>query len=135
MQSPTNANGISQYEAPICKIYYSYMTGIGYILQTSFSYLIVIASFAVRYLIIFLAEKVKFFSLTKETKTVLTSVFWITFLNYGIIYLVAAFDYRNPNQPIMKKLFSGLYPDFNALWFNDIGVLIVQIMISNMYWP
>jgi len=86
-------------------------------------------------LILFLAEKVKFFSLTKETSIVLTSVFWITFLNYGIIYLVASFDYRDASNPYVGKLFSGLYPDLNALWFNDIGVLIVAIMISNMYWP
>ena len=126
---------IAPYSAPICKVYYQYMTGFGYILQYMFSYLIVIASFAVRYLIIFLAEKIRFFSLTEETKFVLTAVFWITFLNYGIIYLVASWDYRHAPTPGLNKLFSGLYPDFNALWFNDIGVLIVAIMVSNLYWP
>ena len=119
----------------ICKVYYQYMTGIGYILQSTFSYLIVGASFAIRYLIIFLSEKIRFFSFTEETQFALTSVFWITFLNYGIIYLVAAWDCRNSHIPFVTKLFDGLYPDFNALWFNDIGVLIVAIMLANLYWP
>lgn len=64
----TEADGSrSTMRAPICKVYYQYMTGIGYILQNTFTYLIVIASFAIRYLIIFVAEKIRFFSLTQET--------------------------------------------------------------------
>ena len=119
-----NDGSIGTTKAPICKIYYQYMTGIGYILQETFSYLIVIASFLVRYLIIYVAGSVKFFSLTKETKYVFESVFWITFLNYAIIYILAAYDYRHEDT-FLSKHFNGLYPDFNALWFNDIGVLIV----------
>ena len=82
-----------------------------------------------------LAHKVRFFSLTKETKFVMLSVFWITFINYGVIYLASSWDNRYSNSRFWDKLFSGLYPDFNALWFNDIGVLVTSIMISNMYWP
>lgn len=65
----------------------------------------------------------------------LTSVFWITFLNYGVIYLISSWDWRTVGNPILFRIFSGLYPDLNALWFNDIGVLIVGICIANMYWP
>ena len=74
-------------------------------------------------------------SLTKETKFVMTSVFYITFLNYGIIYMCASYDIRHAGWDMWNKFFSGLYPDFNALWFNDVGVLVVAIMFSNMYWP
>ena len=134
MEYSEKDGSIGTMSAPICKRYYQYMTGIGYIMQNVFSYLIVIASFLVRYLIIWVASKVRFFSLTKETKYVFESVFWITFLNYGIIYLVAAYDSRSDNH-FLSNRFNGLYPDLNALWFNDIGVLVVAIMISNMYWP
>ena len=130
---PDGSIGIE--EAPICKVYYHYMTGFGYALEQGFSYLVVILSFVIRSMFIYLAEKVRFFSLTKETKFVMVSVFWITFINYGIIYLAASWDMRDSVIPLWNKLFSGLYPDFNALWFNDVGVLVVAIMMSNMYWP
>jgi hypothetical protein len=44
-------------------------------------------------------------------------------------------DFRNSRIPLINNIFNGLYPDYNALWFNDIGVLIYAIMFSNMYWP
>ena len=55
----------------------------------------------------------------------LTAVFWIAFINYGIIYLCASYDARNRGGWLWNSLFDGLYPDFNALWFNDVGVLVV----------
>ena len=122
-------------EAPICKKYYMYMTGFGYILEEAFSYLIVIMSYVVRSFFIWIAEKIRFISLTEETRFVMLSVFFITFLNYGVIYLFASWDNRNAHFKFVDNLFEGLYPDFNALWFNDVGVLVVQIMIANMYWP
>ena len=90
----------------------------------------------IRTFFIWIAEKIRFFSITNETRFVMLSVFYITFLNYGVIYLFASWDNREatPNS-FWDNMFNGLYEDFNALWFNDIGVLIVQIMISNMYWP
>lgn len=122
--------------APICKTYYVYMTGWGYILEQAFNYLVVILSFVVRTFFIWIAEKVRFMSLTKETLFAMISVFYITFLNYGVIYLAASWDNRNAlSGTFVDTLFDGLYPDFNALWFNDVGVLIVAIMVSNMYWP
>ena len=122
-------------EAPICKKYYQYMTGFGYVLETSFNYLIVIFSYVVRTFFIWIAEKIRFMSLTQETRFVMLSVFYITFINYGVLYLFASWDNRHTNFKMFDNLFEGLYPDFNALWFNDVGVLVVKIMISNMYWP
>lgn len=131
----TARNGeIKTLRAPICEKYYIYMTGFGYVLEQSFNYLVVIASFVIRYIILMIVDKMKFFSLTKETEFAMTAVFWITFINYGVIYLICSWDNRHATG-VWNDIFSGLYPDFNALWFNDVGVLIVQIMISNMYWP
>ena len=125
-----------KYSRPICRVYYQLMTGPGYIIEQSFNYLIVVASFIVRTFFIWIAEKVRFVSRTNETRFVMMSVFMITYLNYGLIYFFASYDIRGDSHiPLASSLFDGLYPDFNALWFNDIGVLIISIMISNMYWP
>jgi len=111
------------------------MTGMGYVLEQVFNYLVVIASFAFRTLFIWIGEKIHFTSLTAETKFVMLSVFYVTYINYGLIYLFASLDIRSSKIPLIEHLFNGLYPEFNALWYNDIGVLIIAIMISNMYWP
>ena len=120
---------------PICKVYYQIMTGPGYLIVQSFNYLIVLASFIVRTFFIWIAEKVGFVSRTSETRFVMVSVFLITYLNYGLIHLFSSYDDRGEFILPISRFFNGLYPDFNALWLNDIGALIIAIMISNMYWP
>lgn len=111
------------------------MTGFGYWMEQGFNYMVVVVSYVIRFFFIWIAEKVRFFSKTKETVFIMVSVFWIYFLNYGFVYLFASWDSRHTPIPFWNRVFSGLYPDFNALWFNDVGVLIVAIMVSNMYWP
>ena len=113
--------------APICKHYYRWMTGGGYILEQCFNYLIVAASFVIRQIILMIVNKVGFISLTKETGFAMLCVFWITFINYGIIYLLASWDNRTDRDSWWDKFFEGLYPDFNSLWYNDVGVLVVAI--------
>ena len=122
-------------EAPICEIYYDFMTGKGYLLEQLYNYAIVVASYVFRSVFIFIAEKVRFLTLTDETRFVMLAVFHITFLNYGIIQICAGLDIRNTRFNFINRLFDGLYPDYNALWFNDIGNLIYAIMFSSMYWP
>lgn len=63
------------------------------------------------------------------------AVFFVTYINYGLIYLAAGADLRECRVDFFNQIFEGLYPDFNAVWFIDFGNLIVGVMISNMYWP
>ena len=62
------------------------------------------------------------------------AVFVVTYINYGIMQFMACFDVRNANDNL-AQIFKGLYADFNSLWYNDVGVSITSIMVSNMYWP
>ena len=82
---PNSKRKIAIKEAPICEVYYSYMTGFGYLLEMLYNYAIVIASYVFRSIFIYIAEKVRFLNLTNETRFVMMAVFHITFLNYGII--------------------------------------------------
>ena len=70
------------------------MTGFGYILVQVFTYLIVAASYLFRTFFIWVAKKIRFVSLTGETQFVMLSVFWITYINYGLIYLFSSLDFR-----------------------------------------
>lgn len=111
------------------------MTGPGYLLESCFTYLIVGISIVVREILIALATYIGFFSRTKETKFIMLGVFWIIFINYGVINLASSWDARNRTNKLITEVFDGLYPDLNALWFNDVGVLVTATMVSNMYWP
>lgn len=77
------------------------MTGFGYILVQVFTNLIVIASYAFRSLFIWVASKIRFISLTNETQFVMVSVFWITYINYGLIYFFASLDVRESKIPLV----------------------------------
>ena len=39
------------------------------------------------------------------------------------------------NLPLVSSLFNGLYPDFTAEWYNDIGASLVATMKTNAYFP
>ena len=74
-----------EYSEMICKQYYKYTTSSKSWLSSVYDNLIVIVSYIIRYVMIKLASFVGFFSITKETKFIMISVFTITFINYGVI--------------------------------------------------
>ena len=78
------------------------MTGYGYILETTFSYAIVGASFVFRTIFIELATRLRFMSLSNETKFVMITVFYITYINYGLIQLAASYDSREVRIPFIN---------------------------------
>jgi hypothetical protein len=61
------------------------MTGFGYALEQAFNYLVVLASYVFRAIFIAVAEKIRFVSLSGETSFVMLAVFYITYINYGLI--------------------------------------------------
>ena len=121
--------------APICEKYEHYTSGLNFVLRYLYTYLIVIASYGFRTLFIWISDLLGFESRTAQTRFVMISVFIVTYVNYALIYLAASVDVRHARFEIFNRVFQGLYTDYNALWFNDFGILIVGVMVSNMYWP
>lgn len=37
--------------------------------------------------------------------------------------------------PVLGFIFRGSIPDFNSLWFNDIGYSMMYAMVFNVFWP
>lgn len=66
---------------------------------------------------------------------VMLAIFYMNLLNYGLVYMLAPWDSRESKLPGVEKIFGGMYTDFNAYWFNDVGDLIVGTMVFNMYYP
>jgi len=59
-------------------------------------------------------------------------VFLVYFMNYGVVYLMAPMMIE---IPILNIYFTGIYPDFNTSWFQDIGHLIISVSIINAIMP
>ena len=82
-----------------------------------------------------MAMWIGFTSLTLEIEFIKNSIFYIYFLNSGILYVLAPWDSRELNIPIINTLFRGVYTDLNANWFDDIGASIASTMLFNLMYP
>ena len=82
-----------------------------------------------------LAKSIRFGNLTRETNFIMLTIFYMNLVNYYFVYLFSAWDSSDTSITILRSLFGGLYQDYNAYWFNDVGPLIVSTMVFNMFYP
>ena len=125
---------------PICKQYNTITAsmGLGTLLDMCYGQMVVIANYVGRVLFIYFASLIRFTTYTKETNFIMLSVFWMQFFNSGLLFAVAPFDAREgiaQRWPIVGKIFNGIYPDYNANWFGDVGVTVCAALFSQMFWP
>lgn len=71
---------------------------------------------------------------TKEAVSIFRSILVVTFFNYGILYLIAPWNFSEQG---MKDgdFFSGIYTDFTPQWYLDIGTLVAGTAVINMMSP
>jgi len=53
----------------------------------------------------------------------------------SVLYVVAPWDSREVDSPLLNTYFQGVYTDYNMMWFRDIGNTIAQTMFLNMFSP
>ena len=68
-----------------------------------------------------LARSIRFKNLTKQTNFIMITIFYMNLVNYFFVYLFAPMDSDDSRIDLFKTIFGGLYTDFNAYWFEDIG--------------
>jgi len=95
-------------------------------MSESLSETIVVSSYLLRLLFMFLAKWVRFQSLTHETEFIKNSVFYVQFFNSGILLVLATSN---------NFIVNGTYNDFNSYWFKDIGETIFKALVFNIFWP
>ena len=103
-----------------------------------YAQMVVIANFVARILFIYFATLIRFTTYTKETNFIMLSVFWMQFFNSGLLFAVAPWDCRgglSNKSALWNNIFNGIYPDYNASWFGDVGVTVCAALFSNMFWP
>ena len=62
-------------------------------------------------------------------------VFYLLFMQLGIMITLATWNAREVNSLVVNRLFGGLYTDFNREWFADVGYIIQRTMFYNAFWP
>ena len=104
---------------PLCESYYQYIApyGIMYFVATGFGQVIAMTNFFIRFVWMYMASWIGFTTVTEEIEFIKNSVFYLYFLNSGLLYVLAPWDSREVDIPIINKLFQGVYTDYNANWF------------------
>ena len=98
------------------------------------SFLIVFVSFVLRKIFIMLMDKTG--ESRNSTKAIGTmySILMVTFFVNGILFLIAPWSFSEQGVEDGDFL-SGIYTDFTATWFKDIGALIAETMAINLAAP
>ena len=64
------------------------------------------------------------------------SLFAVNLVIYGLVPLLATADVRpDEGRPHLERFFRGMYYDFNAEWFQDVGLLVTRTMTFNIFTP
>ena len=107
----------------ICKERYERIGSfqVGYFAAKSFGALITLANFCTRLIMIALTKLIRCSSVSREARFIRNSVFVMSFFNTGLLYMFASISTRTSRLPFIKNTLEGVYPDFNAYWYEDIG--------------
>ena len=104
----------------------------------TYAQVIVITATFLRMLFVYMGEGMAgFTSRSKRTRFIIRPLFGISFIMYGIVPLFASWDLRGTLVPQDwdNILTNGIYSDFNSSWFIDVGIIIKDTMIFNMFMP
>ena len=97
----------------------------------AFGLAITLANFLTRVMMIALTKCIRCASVSRETRFIRNSVFIMSFFNTGLLYVFASVSTRTSKFDFVKNTLEGVYPDFNANWYEDIGQIIVSTTIFN----
>lgn len=134
------ANGLMEYTVDgsngpqqICRQYVlDGIKAVGY--NQMVSYMIVAINYILRLFIIKLIIYIGKDTESEQTRLITNGVFIVQFFNTAFLLLSV-----NANLVEQGSFFGGLFarkiPDFNTLWFRDIGNTLIGAMMFNVYWP
>lgn len=102
--------------------------------DNSVSYMIVAINYILRIFIIMLIQYIGKDTETDQTRLITNGVFIVQFFNTALLLL-------SVNANLVEQaswlgvVFGRNQPDFDSVWFNDIGNTLIGAMTFNIYWP
>jgi len=103
-----------------------------FLLNNGISQVIVAVNFVLRLIIIKLVQYIGLDTESNQTRRVTNGVFIVQFFNTAILLLICNASLKEQG---FGYFINGTIPDFNSIWFNDIGYSLVYAMIYNTFWP
>merc|ERR1711871_155554 len=88
------------------------------------SVLVIIVNFALRTILIKLAEKERHQSLSSLQSSIVSKVFVAQFANTAIVILL-----------VNAHFFNGVFSDFTSDWYDKVGVALILTMLINVFSP
>ena len=98
------------------------------------SLLVVLVNFVLRKLFLILIACAGENKASKQASASMFSVLLVSFFNYGILYIIGPWNFIEWSAE-EGKFFSGIYTDFTAQWFLDIGGLVAQTTALSVVFP
>jgi hypothetical protein len=93
-------------------------------------------NYVMRYIVVGLVRRISYKTFTKETRNIMLYVFLIQILNTGPLLLLVNADLSEAKIPILSSIFTGgMHRDFTLKWYEDVGKIIMNAMIYQIYWP
>ena len=125
----------NQIEYPICEARWTWINNYGWGKFTTYvnSGLIVSYNLSSRLLFIYLAHKIRFSSVASRTQMIFLSVLVVYFSNYGVLYVFGPSTWYL--RDFNSKRREGVYSDYNAFWFNDIGYQVAFSLVVEAVFP
>ena len=105
----------TESEYPICKKFNndtSSLSFLGFVVNFA-SFIIVLTSFIMRFIFIKMIGWIGLSRFSREAAGTMISVLIVSFFNYGVLYIVAPFNFRELGSE-QGDLFSGVYTDYTA---------------------
>lgn len=103
-------------------------------LASAVSFYIVFISFVLRFIFIKLLTCVKAPQASIIASATMYSVLLVSFFNAGLTYVLAPWSFRESGS-LDHSFFDGIYTDFVSQWFLDIGALIAETTVINIFAP
>ena len=130
---PNHKYKIAGYnETEICLTYWEGKSN-SYFIKEGVSFAIIGINFVLRTVVMILMKWVRFPTISDEMDAITMGIFAAQFFNTAVLLLLV-----NANLPaagINIKFFDGPYPDFDFSWYPNIGMVIVQTMVINIFTP
>ena len=96
--------------------------------------MIIAINYILRLFIIKLIIYIGYDTESEQTKLITNGVFIVQFFNTALLLLLVNANF-NEQAGFLSLFFSGMVPDFNTWWFQDIGNTLIGAMLFNVYWP
>ena len=94
------------------------------VLGTSISVVIVVVNLILKTTIIRMVYAIGEETQSKQKSTITYAVFLAQFVNTGFVILLVNANLSEHLPPYLAKYFKGLFYDYSALWYVDVGTKI-----------